>query len=277
MADRVNIDAELAEILRAIFGKDVRGSIHDGIKAIADGMNKVGNEWDTKVEDGDFEATIDVGKVETGEAGTNVEVSNSGTKHNAVLDFKIPEGERGIDGVKGDSGVWTGSEEPPVDGDYDVWVLPDGAPDYEIEASSIVTSDGGNVQDKIDSAAYVESGIVKDTLGNQYGLIESGKSGVWKYWKFGDGRMELLSDVVIQEITPTAFGNVYSQDVTYALAFPFPFVGDIPFTEIIVTGNQAWVGRTAVTLNQVGNVRLLTHSSATQPISTRLRVIGSWK
>lgn len=39
--------------------------------------------------------TIEVGTVTTGAAGTQAEVTNSGDEHDAVLDFKIPQGARG--------------------------------------------------------------------------------------------------------------------------------------------------------------------------------------
>ena len=152
MANRINIKQELKRIASAIFGREVRGSIHDGIEKVADAMNEVGNEWDKKIEDGDFQATIEVGEVATGLEGTKVEVTNSGTNHHAVLDFEIPEGKRGIDGVKGDSGVWSGEDEPPEEGDYDVWVNPEGSDDFEIKADSIVTDDGSTVQDKLDNS-----------------------------------------------------------------------------------------------------------------------------
>lgn len=43
-------------------------------------------------------ATIRIGSVYTGEPGTNVSVSNSGTSTNAVLNFTIPRGNPGADG-----------------------------------------------------------------------------------------------------------------------------------------------------------------------------------
>lgn len=52
-------------------------------------------------------ATIKVGTVKTGAAGTSVTVSNSGTDLAAVLDFVIPrgdKGEQGLQGIKGDTG-----------------------------------------------------------------------------------------------------------------------------------------------------------------------------
>lgn len=43
-------------------------------------------------------ATITIGSVTTGEPGTNVVVSNSGTSTNAILNFQIPRGTPGADG-----------------------------------------------------------------------------------------------------------------------------------------------------------------------------------
>lgn len=45
-------------------------------------------------------ATITIGKVTTGEVGTAVEVVNRGTETAAILDFKIPRGEKGDVGVR---------------------------------------------------------------------------------------------------------------------------------------------------------------------------------
>ena len=52
-------------------------------------------------------ATVVVGTVLTGNAGTNVYVTNSGTEYNAILNFTIPQGdqgEQGYRGFKGDQG-----------------------------------------------------------------------------------------------------------------------------------------------------------------------------
>ena len=49
-------------------------------------------------------ATIIVGKVTTGEPGTDATVTNSGTENAAVLDFVIPKGEKGDKGDQGDPG-----------------------------------------------------------------------------------------------------------------------------------------------------------------------------
>ena len=44
-------------------------------------------------------ATVSVGTVTTGEAGSDAEVTNSGTDEDVVLDFKIPKGEQGESAV----------------------------------------------------------------------------------------------------------------------------------------------------------------------------------
>ena len=49
-------------------------------------------------------ATIQVGRVTTGEPGSDAQVTNSGTENAAVFDFVIPRGEQGVQGPKGDPG-----------------------------------------------------------------------------------------------------------------------------------------------------------------------------
>lgn len=49
-------------------------------------------------------ATITVGTVSTGEPGTQVSVTNSGTATEAILNFTIPRGEKGLQGDTGDAG-----------------------------------------------------------------------------------------------------------------------------------------------------------------------------
>lgn len=49
-------------------------------------------------------ATINVGTVETLEPNQKAVVTNSGTIHDAILNFGIPKGEKGLQGEKGDKG-----------------------------------------------------------------------------------------------------------------------------------------------------------------------------
>lgn len=92
-------------------------------------------------------ATIEVGTVTTGEAGSSAAVTNSGTTSAAVFDFVIPRGDKGEKGdtgpqgprgEKGDTGTWDGT-----------------IPDHEHTVSDItdfptsLPANGGNA-DKLD-------------------------------------------------------------------------------------------------------------------------------
>lgn len=46
-------------------------------------------------------ATVAIGSVTTGNAGTDAQVTNSGTANAAVLDFVIPKGDKGDTGAAG--------------------------------------------------------------------------------------------------------------------------------------------------------------------------------
>lgn len=50
-------------------------------------------------------ATIELGTVTTGEAGTDVIITNSGTSSNAVFNFTIPRGSQGVQGEQGSQGI----------------------------------------------------------------------------------------------------------------------------------------------------------------------------
>lgn len=52
----------------------------------------------------DFIQEIEIGTTTTGEAGTNAEVTNSGTAGHPILNFTIPRGEQGIQGIQGSQG-----------------------------------------------------------------------------------------------------------------------------------------------------------------------------
>ena len=58
-----------------------------------------------KGDKGDAAATIAVGTVNTGAAGSNVTITNSGTSSDVVLNFTIPKGDRGEQGTTGNSAL----------------------------------------------------------------------------------------------------------------------------------------------------------------------------
>ena len=67
------------------------------IQTAIDDMNK-------RAASGEFSATIEIGEVTTGDAGTKAQVKNSGSKKNAKLDFTIPKGDKGDIGPQGPQG-----------------------------------------------------------------------------------------------------------------------------------------------------------------------------
>ena len=62
-------------------------------------------------------ATITIGSVTTGEPGTSVIVTNSGTSDNAVLNFTIPKGATGATGSQGEQGIQGIQGEQGIQGD----------------------------------------------------------------------------------------------------------------------------------------------------------------
>lgn len=58
-----------------------------------------------KGDKGDAASTITVGSTTTGVAGTNAQVTNSGTLNDVVLNFVIPRGDQGIQGPEGPAGA----------------------------------------------------------------------------------------------------------------------------------------------------------------------------
>lgn len=113
-------------------------------------------------------ATIEVGTVTTGEAGSSAAVTNSGTTSAAVFDFVIPRGDKGEkgdtgpqgpQGEKGDTGTWDGT-----------------IPDHEHTVSDItdfpisLPANGGN-------ADTLDGKHASDFFNNIAGLISPETSG----------------------------------------------------------------------------------------------------
>lgn len=64
-------------------------------ESAADNANSIAQDLQQKLSDGDFSASVDVGTVTTGEPGTSVVITNSGTTKDAVFNFVIPRGATG--------------------------------------------------------------------------------------------------------------------------------------------------------------------------------------
>ena len=118
-------------------------------------------------------ATIEVGTVETGEAGTDASVTNSGTEQNAVFDFVIPKGADGAalvaDGLWGvsveDNGDmyihYNGNGTPPdlsIDEDTNdlIYVLDNEQTNVIGNVGTSVTITGTETVDAGQQAAFVE-------------------------------------------------------------------------------------------------------------------------
>lgn len=127
-----NVAPYVAQIRSAVYGEQVRGSIASAIEEMNDdnietlanynstisavedaiddatdaasSANEIASTVQQKLDDGDFTgaegpqgqaATITVGTVQTGQAGSAAQVTNSGTTTDAVLNFIIPQGATG--------------------------------------------------------------------------------------------------------------------------------------------------------------------------------------
>ncbi len=83
-------------------------------------------------------ATLSIGSVTTGDAGSNAIVSNSGTSQAAVLDITIPRGDQGIQGIQGIQGLQGNSGE-----------------DAFIHRSENFDADGSTTSFNVSQGAYV--------------------------------------------------------------------------------------------------------------------------
>lgn len=63
------------------------------------------NDVADRAEAGEFTATLEVAKVETGEPNEPAIIENVGTAQHAVWNIKIPQGKQGEQGAKGNSGI----------------------------------------------------------------------------------------------------------------------------------------------------------------------------
>ena len=97
-------------------------------------------------------ATIQVGQVTTGEAGSNASVTNSGTENTAIFDFTIPRGATGAKGDKGDKG-----DPFTIKKTYaSVSAMNDDFSNGEVPEGSFVMIDTGNVEDEDNAKLYVK-------------------------------------------------------------------------------------------------------------------------
>lgn len=99
----------------AVTAEGVLSWTNNGSLANPDPVNIKGPQGEQGIQgikgDTGLAATIQVGTVSTGAAGSSVSIINSGNENAAILDFTIPQGIQGIQGPKGDQGQ-TGAQGP---------------------------------------------------------------------------------------------------------------------------------------------------------------------
>lgn len=151
--------------------------------------------------------------------------------------------------IKGDKGDKPTHE---IDGTKIRFQNPDGAWGEWIElevltAEQVPTSDGSNVQTKLDNSVYLNSGVTEDSQGNQFGLLETGIDGIFTYEKYADGRLKYFVNATTAATITTANGGVYISGLRSMASntYPIPFVGT-PTVVATVGGNGhtsfCWLG-----------------------------------
>ena len=105
----------------AVSAEGVLSWTNNGSLANPDPVNIKGPQGEQGIQgvkgDTGLAATIQVGNVSTGAAGSSVSVTNTGTENAAVFDFTIPQGIQGIQGPKGETGA-TGAQGQKGDPGY---------------------------------------------------------------------------------------------------------------------------------------------------------------
>lgn len=125
-------------------------------------------------------ATIQVGTVTTGEAGTEASVTNAGTANAARFNFVIPKGEKGETGEKGDAGAKGDTGEKGEKGDTGAT----GTRGSAWYTGSGIT--GTSTAETVFSGSGVTSALVNDmylnpSTGNVYKCTVAGAASVAKW------------------------------------------------------------------------------------------------
>ena len=115
LAEKVNQESTNAKTASAQSAQSAAASVQLANVAVgradtaAGNANAAAQDVQDRADRGDFTSTVQVGSVTTGEAGTEASVHNSGTSKDALLDFTIPRGDKGVSLQI--AGVWSvGSE-----------------------------------------------------------------------------------------------------------------------------------------------------------------------
>lgn len=115
LAEKVNQESTNAKTASAQSAESAAASAQLANVAVgradtaAGNANAAAQDVQDRADRGDFTSSVQVGSVTTGEAGMEASVHNSGTSKDALLDFTIPRGDKGVSLQI--AGVWSvGSE-----------------------------------------------------------------------------------------------------------------------------------------------------------------------
>lgn len=85
--------------------KEAKNAAETAAQDATQKIDDIVQDVQSKLDNGDFAATVDVGPTTTGESGSQAKVVNTGTANDAVFEFTVPRGLQGIQGIQGIQGV----------------------------------------------------------------------------------------------------------------------------------------------------------------------------
>ncbi len=187
-------------------------------------------------------ATIQVGEVTTGAAGTPASVSNVGTDESAIFDFTIPRGDKGADGADGADGV------TPHIGDNGNWYLGEtdtgkpsrgetglqgsqgekgdpgakGKDGADGKSAYQYAQDGGYTGTETDFATKLAQGILSGTTADLtpaqvYAAVSAGRPVKVQYTSSSYGVMSFTAFSISETLDVIASQNIVSYNNEYML------------------------------------------------------------
>lgn len=243
-------------------------------------------------------ATIKVGTVETGTPGTTAEITNSGTANDAVLNFRIPQGQKGDTGTAENLSDQTvnftaANDDVDISSGESLRVI------FGKTLKSIKTLRTG-LSGKADtnhnhSATNITSGTlplerggtgvttaagIRDSLGISDHVAEEYEDTGWTIRKWASGRMEV--EKIISFTTPTwsGSGNLYYCKGTVPGGVPVEFVGTAfsEFSTSSASGAIAFPTIVAFTSSALTiNLCRLYGGTDAKKITGLFRATGRWK
>ena len=210
-------------------------------------------------------ATIQVGKVTTGEPGSQATVTNSGTENAAVLNFAIPQGATGKTGPVGPAPnleIGTVNTLPAgqnatasITGTTPNFALNLGLPRGESGAST--WNDITGKPSTFPPAAHNQAISTITGLQSQLNsinnlspdqkmadyIIYAGTRGVWKYERYYSGKLHIWGNIPVNNVGVTAgLGSLYRSGNAYTASnygFPLSFLSTPTINMVFVSRNSS--------------------------------------